>query len=107
MACKLILTQKDVNCTQILGATHLKKLICVGQKCLEQKNGNKLLGVKILGVLKWNQGSYVLCKMEAPYTEDVPKPYRFTSIKWENSYVILNSALVFSLPFTTIMHRSA
>jgi len=44
-----------------------------------------------------------------PYMEDVPKPFRFTSVKLENSYfsVIRNPALIFSLPFTTIRHRSA
>ena len=35
-ASKLILTQKGVDCTKKLGATHPKKIICVGQKCLGQ-----------------------------------------------------------------------
>ena len=119
-----------------LGATHPKKLICSVQKYLEPKKfGSKMLwgqnyfrgskknwGLTILETNCWRsklEGQIFLGVLRVlmfsvkrenlPYMEDVPKHYCFTSVKRDNSYfsAILNSALVTSLPFTTIRHRSA
>ena len=67
-SCKLILTQKDVNCTQKLVATHPNWFVwvknVVGSNLLGVENfWKQIVGGQNLGVLKWNQ---VSIKQEEP-----------------------------------------
>ena len=102
--------------TNINTLMSLSSLLNVFTFLLEgQKNWKQIVGVQNLGVKFFGGANGIRVLMSSvkrespPYTEDVSEPYCFTSLKRENSYfrAILNSALVFSLSFTTIRHRSA
>ena len=74
-----------------------KKML--GQKCCGVKTilggkffwgGLRIFGNKLLGVNNFVGGIRVLISSvkweNPPYTEDLPKPYRFISVKCENLY---------------------